>query len=258
MSTAPHTQPIYLRPPIIEAIIGINFADAVKESILATADRRFAKHYPVHKENSHVNVVITANAGANALVPSGMQEQRITGHKRMSDSMDEIVVLMPNAILLSHLAPYKGWDHILERMKRDWAMYKRPGTYRPIARVGLRYINRVDIVVTGNLVEHELYLNLYPRVPDELGPIVAYMMQTTFHLEKINAQATITTTPVESPTLGHASFIVDIDVYKTADLPMNDKGLMELLQNMRSEKNRIFEACITQRARQEIFDHANP
>lgn len=51
--------------------------------------------------------------------------------------------------------------------------------------------------------------------------------------------------------------MLDIDVYKSSNLPMNDAGLISLLGQMRVEKNRIFEMCITQQAREQIFGIEN-
>lgn len=93
----------------------------------------------------------------------------------------------------------------------------------------------------------------YPRPPI----IEAVIMQTAFHLKNIGCDATLNAAPVPSPTLGHASFMLDIDVYKSSNLPMNDAGLISLLGQMRVEKNRIFEMCITQQAREQIFGIEN-
>ena len=247
----------YPRPPIIEAVIGITFSQPIKDSVLATADRRFAKYYPAHLENEHTSLLVNRIIGADSRPVSSVQEQSVRGHRRMSSAMDEVAVLMPDSLTISQLAPYSGWEAFVARLKRDMALYKRPGTTREISRIGVRYINRVDIAASGNVVEHEQYLNLYPRVPAELGHIVGYNMQTAFHLENIGCDATLNTAPVPSPTLGHASFILDIDVYKSSNLPMNDAGIISLLGQMRAEKNRIFEACITQQAREQIFGHGN-
>ena len=249
------TPPGYLRPPIIEAVVGITFSQPVQESVLATADRRFAKYYPGHLENEHTSLLVNRIIGPDSR--HSVQEQSIRGHRRMSAAMDEIAVLMPDSLTVSQLAPYSGWDTFLARLRRDLAMYKRPATYRKISRIGVRYINRIDIAASGNMVEHEQYLNLYPRTPAELGPIVGYGMQTTFHLESIGCFAILSTAPVPSPTLGHASFMLDIDVYKSSDLPMNDDGIFSLLEQIRFEKNRIFEACITQQARDQLFGLEN-
>jgi uncharacterized protein (TIGR04255 family) len=63
----------------------------------------------------------------------------------------------------------------------------------------------------------------------------------------------INTIPVFPPPLvNHFSIMLDIDVSQQFDLPQRDDDLHGLLSQMRDEKNRVFEACITDTAR-ELF-----
>lgn len=256
MIPASPTPPTYSRPPILEAVIGITFAESVKDSVLATVDRRFSKHYPAHQPVNNVSLAFKVDASVGATTAATEQEV-VHGHRRMVPNMDELAVLLPDSLTVAQLSPYRGWGAFMDRFKRDWSLYKRPGKFRKISRIGVRFINRVDIPASGDVVEHEQYLNLYPRVPDALGPIVGYTMQSTFQLENIGCIATIRSATAPSPTLGHASFLVDIDVYAPTSPPMNEEGVFALLDQIRIEKNRIFEACITQRAREELFKHAD-
>lgn len=249
---------VYARPPILEAVIGITFAQPLSDKTLAIADRRIGKNYSAHEDLNNTSLSVSLNMGENRkLVASSTEGTTMLGHKRMSNSMDELAILMPDSITVSQLAPYQGWGAFMVRFKRDFHDYMGRQKSRQISRVGVRFINRIDIAVSGEIVEHEQYMNFHPRVPDTLGPIVGYGMQVSFSIEKIDGQVTLRTSPVASPTLGKASFMLDIDVYKTSNLPMNEAALYELLEDMRVEKNRVFEECITERARQEIFGHAN-
>jgi uncharacterized protein (TIGR04255 family) len=169
--------------------------------------------------------------------------------------MDEMAILMPDSFTVAQLAPYSGWDVFFSRFQRDFAAHRKYGTHRLISRVGMRYINRVDIPITGNMVEHEQFINFYPHVPDVFGAMVGFSMQVQFPLESFGGQTNISTMPVAPVTLGHASFLVDIDVYKFITSPITDDALFDLLCQMRGEKNRIFESCVTQRAREELFGH---
>jgi uncharacterized protein (TIGR04255 family) len=250
--------PQYPTPPILEAVIGITFSQALDDKTLAKADNRIGKHYPAHEDLHQANFNVSLNMGeGRKMVAAPTESNSVHGHKRMNSNMDELAVLMPSSITVSQLAPYPGWDTFMTRFKRDFHGYMGRQKSRQVSRVGVRYINRIDIPVSGEIVEHEQYLNFYPRVSDALGPIVGFGMQVSFAIEKIDGQVTLRTVPVTSPTLGHASFMLDIDVYKMNDLPMNEAALYELLEQMRIEKNRVFEECITDRARQEIFGHAN-
>ena len=241
---------------MLEAVIGITFSQPITDSALAAIDRRMSKNYLVHNDNEHVNLLMSTTVGADNRPVVDAQGHTTRGHRRSNPGMDEIAVLMPNSLTVSQLAPYQGWDVYFSRFKRDFAYYKRTNIHRAISRVGMRYINRVDIPAASNIVEHEQFVDIYPRVPDALGPMVGFSLQAQFVLESIGGHTTVNTMPVQPAKLRHASFLVDIDVYKNITTPMTDNALYSLLIKMRVEKNRIFEACIKQRAREELFGYA--
>ena len=248
----------YSRPPILEAVIGITFSQPLSDKVLDAADRRIGKHYLLHEDVKNTSFSMALNVGADRrLIASPADSILVSGHKRRSPDMDELVILMPDSITVSQLAPYQGWENFVARFKRDFHGYMGRQKTREISRVGVRYINRIDIPLSGDIVHHEQYLNFYPRVVDPLGDIVGYSMQVSIAAKNIGGIVTLRSNPVASPTLGHASFILDIDVYKTIDLPMNEAALYDLLEKMRVEKNHVFEECITERTRKEIFEHAN-
>jgi uncharacterized protein (TIGR04255 family) len=53
------------------------------------------------------------------------------------------------------------------------------------------------------------------------------------------------------PVAGHTAFILDIDLYRTENLPAGNE-LWPLFDTLRAWKNKLFEACITDRVRELI------
>jgi uncharacterized protein (TIGR04255 family) len=155
--------------------------------------------------------------------------------------------------VISQLAPYPGWDGFFRRFVRDWTIWKKSAGYRKVGRVGVRYINRIDIPLAGRpVIEETEFLNVYPHIPKELGPTNAYGVQAVLPILDINCRLTLNSSVVPSPLLNHVSFIIDQDIAKEVDTPQSDENLYELLNAIRLKKNEIFEACITDRAR-ELF-----
>jgi hypothetical protein len=58
--------------------------------------------------------------------------------------------------------------------------------------------------------------------------------------------------PTPSPLVQTNSFLLDIDLALEQALPTNEKALWETIEGLRSVKNSVFEACITDRTR-ELF-----
>jgi uncharacterized protein (TIGR04255 family) len=158
----------------------------------------------------------------------------------------------PAAFVFSQLALYPGWDVFFDRFSRDWVVWKRTLGYRKITRIGVRYINRIDIPETLPVVPYEDYLNIYPHIPAAFGELSSYSVAVQLSLNDIGCILTLNSSSLPSPLLGHGAFLVDQDIVKEADPPQNDVELYALLNQIREKKNEIFEACIKPRAR-ELF-----
>ena len=242
----------YKYPPVTEAVIGINFAEDIGKVLLKSISDKLAKNYPIHQQlqNISVNFDLSPHAGKDRNQVTEVDE----GHRRSSQDMTELALALSNSLVVSQLAPYPSWAIFAKRFMRDWKLVKKSIGYREINRVGVRYINRIDIPATGPLVHHEEFLNVFPRIPDMLNPLMAGAVQTVSYFDDIKCKLTLNSGVVESPILNHRSFLLDLDVGREFDVPQKDKDIFELLEAMRLKKNQVFEACISQRARDEIFN----
>lgn len=236
----------YTRPPITEAVIGITFSNPLDSSQLTSATAKLQVNYP-HKQNVTTVGVSVAINSANPEENKADLKPSI-GHRLSTDDQTQLVVLWPDSFSLSQLAPYQGWDAFVTRFERDWQVLKRELGFREIKRIGVRYINRIDIPAEGNSIKHEQFLNIYPQLPSLINIVGAYAIQTLVHLDEIDCQLTINSANVPSPILGYISFVLDIDIYSEKP-PQNDAGIVDLLNRIRVKKNAVFEACITDHSR---------
>ncbi|MCR4305158.1 MAG: TIGR04255 family protein [Gallionella sp.] len=247
MTESATSEVVYARPPITEAVIGITFSSPMDTKQLASINNALQKHYPHKQDVSTFDLSLEFNikdAGNNKanLKPT-------LGYRLSTDDQTQLVVIWPNSISLSQLPPYQGWGNFIERFERDWSALKKIMGFQQISRIGVRYINRIDIPATAPVIEHEQFLNIYPKMPDILNPLEAYALQASVTLKDINCQLTINTASVPSPLLEHASFVIDTDISSDKNPPQSDSDLIKLLNNIRTKKNQVFEACISQPAR---------
>ena len=237
----------YRHPPIIEAVIEIRFTEAVSVQLLADVSNALAPRYP--SEQIVSNMQVQFNVGEASKQPTAQVATGPQAYRRASSTEAEIAVASPTGLVVSQLPDYPGWEVFFDRFKHDWSNWKKVVGYRKIARVGMRYINRLDLPAEGAVVDHEQYVNVSARTPDELGPTLSYAAQAIFRSEPIGGLVTINSGVVPSPLEGHLSIMLDIDLGRDHDVPQSDMNLFGLLQEFRKEKNSVFEACITDRAR---------
>jgi uncharacterized protein (TIGR04255 family) len=239
----------YKQPPITEAVIEIRFATPIDSARIAEVSADFQSMYPFEQHTSDVHVQLNTIPNTGTIA----ETTETLGRKRTSLDQTEILLLRPQILAISQLAPYPGWETFFTRVRRDWALWKKSMSYRKISRIGVRYINRIDIPATpGEIVEYEQYLNVYPHLPEAFAAVQGYGVQARVVLPDTGCILTLNSLSVPSPILGHASFVVDLDIYKEQNPPQNDGDIYEFLNTVRVKKNEIFEACITPRAR-ELF-----
>jgi uncharacterized protein (TIGR04255 family) len=242
----------YSRPPITEAVIEIRLAVPLDTADIAKVNSDFAPLYPLEQPVKNVGVAVGMPINPEGRLIAQIQNEE-NGYRRTSLDVTEILVLWRAAFSISQLAPYPGWDAFFGRFKRDWSSWKKRIGYRRIARIGVRYINRIDIPLSGSMIiEESEYLNVYPHLPKDLGPTMAYGVQAVLQIAEIGSRLTLNSSAVPSPLLDHAAFIFDQDIAKETELPQKDDDIFDLINQIRDKKNAIFEACMTDRSR-ELF-----
>jgi uncharacterized protein (TIGR04255 family) len=166
---------------------------------------------------------------------------------------DELHVLLlnKNSVATSQLAPYPGWETFSQRVMRDLELFFDAFGNRELTRIGMRYINRIDVLLERADVSD--YLNVWPLIP-EIGTTIghSYALQSTRELVGKNMAVTLQSATVDSPVPKAISFALDIDLFRTVDVPRRPEMIMHVLTSMRDAKNMIFEASITDKAR-ELF-----
>jgi uncharacterized protein (TIGR04255 family) len=235
----------YPRAPITEAVIEIKFEAPVEPETVKKALPRLRDAYQSGEDWSMQMLEFDIATGA------GRVQRQATGYKLTSLDGTDICIISTTHISVSRLAPYSGWDAFYARAQRDWQFWKRGVAYRKISRLGLRYINRIDIPVKpGSGLNLQDYLNIYPELPEGAAfpPMAHYTMQVIMPRQDqwgfvVNAGS------VPSPLLNHSSFVLDIDLGRDADVPQRDEDVWELIGRARTIKNTAFESCITDMSR---------
>jgi uncharacterized protein (TIGR04255 family) len=239
----------YKRPPITEAIIELQFARPSDQSTIEKAARRIREEYTFEDPDSAVNLSFDASTNKTEVQTAWM------GTRLSSSDRADILIFRTTAFVCSRLAPYGGWEAFRPRAAHAWDVWKRAAGPTPLARIGVRYINRIDVPLAGNvLIDVDHYLNLSTRSPEALGePMTAYTMQIVRPLGADDCHLILTSGTVASPLIGFASFALDLDIFRATNLPMRDDELWALIDRIRGHKNRVFESCVTDRARA-LFD----
>jgi uncharacterized protein (TIGR04255 family) len=244
----------YARPPIAEAVIECRFGSAVSQATLARFVRNVAREYPAIEQTYEISAQFR-------VVPTAQErevrpEQKFSGYKLTGRDQADLVILGLDQIATIRLAPYCGWDNFIEIAKRNYEILRKVSGYRSLTRVATRYINRLDIPIgDASVIRTEEYLLVEPQIPPIIPRINFFSTNFVGAVPEIEGQVIVKAGTIPSPLIDHASLLLDIDLFKEHNLPLKEQEIWELLATLRRHKNVVFEAFITDRAR-ELFDRA--
>lgn len=152
---------------------------------------------------------------------------------------------------MGRLHPYDCWETFRDEARRQWDIYKTVVSPQKIVRVAVRYINRIDIPLP--LRDFSDYLRTAPEVSPALPQgLASYFMRLEIPMDDIKSRCLLNEAIIEPVAPKVVSVVLDIDVFRTEDLPTDDEEIWRFMEELRQRKNSIFEACITDKTR-ELF-----
>lgn len=239
----------YRRPPITEAVIEIRLKKDLPKKLVDRLHARFKDDYTSSEDISELGVRI--DPGAKQLAVSTSRD----GYKLSSKDQTDILQITPTQLIVSRLAPYEGWENLSARARGAWKESRRITKYRKVGRLGVRYINRLDIPAVGSKsLELEDYLNVYPEFDfeDQHLSMRHYSMQVVGIAGENEFNFVVNTAVSGRLLIDHFSLVLDIDVSPRGDVPQKSDDIWAMFDKMREWKNRIFESSVTDKSR-ELF-----
>ena len=248
----------YARPPITEAVIEFRFDPVMSPGALAKFMRDVQGQYPTAEASYEVTVEL--KVPASGAEPVATPKKKLAGYKITGRDDTDLILLAADRLATVRLAPYCGWEEFLETTKNNYAMLKKRSGYRKIVRVATRYVNRIDIPIcvsdsvgTSKSINTTEYLLLEPQIPKIIPNVSSFTSQFVGSVPEIDGKVLVNAAIVSSPLIDHVSLLLDIDLFKDENMPQKDSEVWDLLAAFRNQKNILFEAFVTDKAR-ELFD----
>ncbi|WP_162184713.1 TIGR04255 family protein [Sphingomonas hengshuiensis] len=235
----------YSSPPIIEAVIEVRFGEPAKDTRLLKASDWLKPRYS--------NVSIEEQIEANVDFPTRHAEFVSGGrrYRHSSDDLADAVVLSHTGVAWTRLAPYEGWDQFLSRASQELKSVLKALASPRLTRIGLRFINRIDVPSDiDGLAHYEEYINYRIEAGPLMEPSMGYQWLIRSHHSNHNLIAILQSATVPPEIPGTSAFTLDIDIASVENVPQSSDTVSEKLGHMRELKNDIFEAGITEKARE--------
>ncbi len=235
--------PPYDAPPIIEAVIQLRYAEPLPKSLYKKLLKRLKREY--------ANELPQITKGASLDFAQEKAAFTAEVQARLSSPDETDVLIVADAFQTwSHLAPYDGWQPFVERCMRDVRIAQEVTGFRKLARIGVRYINRIDIPANeGEVTWYEHYLTINLTLPPMCDTVNSYGWRFERDFADLGLLAIVQSATTAPVIPKHAAFLLDIDVIAERNLPVKVDEIEGVLEKMRNLKNEIFETSITDKAR---------
>ena len=229
----------YEKAPVTEAVIEFRFAQPLGDADPERIARRLEGKFPNKTSVLDVGVQVS---------PQGVGiNQSQSGFRLTTKDELRIVIASKANVVSSVLAPYVGWDELRQQSEVVLGAVNAVVGRPRMSRVGVRYINRLDI--PGTEIDMADWIRLSVSPPPELGQNLAEFAGRVVlpRLEGIVSALMFQSVP--SPLIDHTSVLLDIDNFIDQEVPLSDEALWVRLEEIRIHKNNIFEFCITEKTR---------
>ena len=236
----------YTRAPLVEAVVDIQFSDAVSMRELERLRDRFTSQYPSIEEWAQYQFTIGAN--------DAQTSRTLTGYKLTKTDATGIVIVQNKGITSSALAPYPGWNELFKTSKKNFDQLLKIVPHPTVVRIAAKFVNRIDIpskLVEGRGVNE--FVQIGPAVPAGLAnAISSYSVALNFSEATSGADVLVHAGAADPLLIGFVSLQLDIDVYSAKDIPSRFDEMWAKIASFREVKNRIFELSITDAVREVI------
>jgi uncharacterized protein (TIGR04255 family) len=238
----------FAHPPIVEAIIDIQvtLSESVTLEHLASFQDGMKEEFPKKRDRIQWQGAIEFKPGElpNAVPTVARQE----GYMFVSDDEKRVIQAKLGGFAYSYMGQYKNWQTFKSDAQKAWDTYRQLVSPISITRIGLRYVNRLEIPLPFS--DFKEYILTVPEIAAGIPQAMSdFFMRLVIPDEETGATAIVTETIESSPhTTNKLPLIFDIDTFYTPDVSEYE-GLWEKFDDLRNFKNRIFFTSITNKAR---------
>lgn len=247
----------YAYSPLTEAVIDIR-AQLPSHSNLATLRSLHTlveADYPTRQDHVQFQGEIQFGEEVTSIAtrtPDGYMFVSADGRQLFQARLD--------GFTFNRLKPYTRWNEFRSEARRLWTLYREIASPDRVIRIGVRYINRLELPLPFEKFDD--FLTVIPQIPDDFpNPGLSnYFMQLTMVQPDLlstlllNEGFALPTNFFESEQES-LPVILDIDLFREVDIPDNDDAIWDIFDRFRIRKNEVFEASITKQMR-EVIRHA--
>jgi len=239
---------IYKKSPIVEAVCEFQFEEGSPWD-LTVPGRIYEKvrsTFPILRQAERVTVSVLGNPEE-----FGPQFGTLSLMQFLRKDEKALVQVGTHLLSVSVLKSYPSWQTFLSLIKRGFNTYRDVAAPKGFRRIGLRYINHIEI--PNHDIRLEDYFEFCPRVgPGLHQDFGTFALGVQFPYEEtrdlLNIQ--LASLPKQTPLSDSANVVLSLDYLLLRPGEVTLEGVFQWIDVAHQHIEDAFEACITQKLRQ--------
>lgn len=240
---------VYVNPPIIEAICEFRFKPSQEWdwTIPGLIYDKVKKDFPKKRQQGSIQFQFQVTGQENAEAVQG----NIARMQFLREDEKALVQVGPDILVVNHLRPYPTWSVFKGMIIDALDIYKQVAQPEGLTRIGLRYINRIDVPRSEAQIED--YLLAIPQVPEPIPQLFAtWVQRVEIPFEDTNGLLALQSGSIQQPQQKELAFLLDLDFSTLrAESVALDSALI-WIEQAHDRIEQAFEASITDNTR-ELF-----
>jgi uncharacterized protein (TIGR04255 family) len=238
---------LYSNPPLIEALCEFQFEPSQPWdwTIPGLVYDKVKKEFPKKKQQSVIEM--EARVEQDEFMPS-IKRGGVARMQFLREDRTALVQVGPDLLVVNHLHPYPAWGKFKVMIEKALGTYREVANPKGIRRIGLRYINKLDIPVSQ--VEIEDYVVSVPNVPQSIPQVFAtWLQRVEIPFLESNGLMVLQAGSVKQESQSTISFLLDLDFISLRPKEIALETVMQWVETAHDEVEKTFEACITDKTR---------
>lgn len=171
------------------------------------------------------------------------------GYSFTSSNGKQIIQALTHGFVFSRLNPYDGWETFRDEAYKLWNCYKQRANPKSITRIGLRYINRIQIPLP--ITDFKDYILTFPDISPGINQSLSNFFMRLEIPQELPTMAVIMQTMEPITSDKKLPLIFDIDVFRETTIKIDDEVWKDF-EKLRDIKNDIFFKSLTENCK-ELF-----
>jgi uncharacterized protein (TIGR04255 family) len=233
---------------IIEALLDFQVISPANANIYSFESifEGIKNNYPIKQLTSKHQAKFVMNGSDK---PDLETRSDINGFMFKSADGGHIFQARRDGFTINYVKSYADWESFLAEAKKMWKLYFSTISPTKIQRIGLRYINKINIPAPiDNLKD---YILTYPEIAEELPQGMEEFFSRIVIPSENGLDHAIITMTFDLPSCSdkNLALVFDIDVFRLIEINAdNDKVIYDTVDSIKEFANKIFFGSLTEKA----------